>query len=305
MDQARKPESDEASDLVDEGTGNKTTHSVEGSADAVAGGSLSGAIKSGDVTTEETGNDPGLNKKLHEAPAEAMDKGTRDQQSTSDTFLVVDQGTSYNSRNLHNRAVLETVVVIDSAETECVNGGNGKFEAKVNESELNKASMKSPKGPSEGDKNSCVINIKSGSCREFSENVEGERVCRICHLASGQPSDSTAASPTNSASSGELIQLGCACKDELGIAHSHCAEAWFKLKGNRLCEICGETAKNVSGVADHGFMEEWNERTFIDNRSTSSGMCCGCWRGQPFCNFLMACLVIAFVLPWFFRVNMF
>ncbi|KAK4271721.1 hypothetical protein QN277_020369 [Acacia crassicarpa] len=308
MDQARKPESDEVSDLVDEGTGQKTTDSVEGSADGVAGGSLSGAIKSGDVTSEGMSNDPGLNKKLHEAPAGAMDRGMRDQQNTSDAFPVVDQGTSYNSRNLHNRAVLETVVAIDSAETEGVNGDNRKLEARVNESELNKASMKSPKRPSEADKNSYVINIKSGSCREFSENVEGERICRICHLASGQPSDSAAASPTNSASNGDLIQLGCACKDELGIAHSHCAEAWFKLKGNRLCEICGETAKNVSGVADHGFMEEWNERTFVDNHSTSStssGMCCGCWRGQPFCNFLMACLVIAFVLPWFFRVNMF
>ncbi|MCI13975.1 hypothetical protein A2U01_0035100, partial [Trifolium medium] len=30
-----------------------------------------------------------------------------------------------------------------------------------------------------------------------------------------------------------LIMLGCACKDELGIAHRHCAEAWFKIKGNR------------------------------------------------------------------------
>uniref|UniRef100_A0A2P2PXU3 RING-CH-type domain-containing protein n=1 Tax=Rhizophora mucronata TaxID=61149 RepID=A0A2P2PXU3_RHIMU len=30
----------------------------------------------------------------------------------------------------------------------------------------------------------------------------------------------------------DLIQLGCGCKDDLGIAHAHCAEAWFKLKGN-------------------------------------------------------------------------
>ncbi|XP_054802472.1 uncharacterized protein LOC129306119 isoform X2 [Prosopis cineraria] len=230
MDQARKPESDELSDLVDEGTGKKTSHSVEGSADAVAGGSLSGAIKSGDVTSEGMGND----KELKEAPAEAMDQGMRDQQNNSDTFHAVDQGTSYNSRNFLNSPVLETVVVIDSAETEFVNGDNRKSEAKINESGQIKASMKSPKRPSEADKNSCVINIKSGSCGEFSENVEGERICRICHLSSGQPSDSTAASPTNSTPTGDLIQLGCACKDELGIAHSHCAEAWFKLKGNSL-----------------------------------------------------------------------
>ena len=79
----------------------------------------------------------------------------------------------------------------------------------------------------------------------------------------------------------------------------------FTFHNRRLCEICGETAKNVSGVTDNGFMEEWNESRFIDSGSTSSGVFGRCWRGQPFCNFLMACLVIAFVLPWFFRVNMF
>lgn len=74
----------------------------------------------------------------------------------------------------------------------------------------------------------------------------------------------------------------------------------------RMCEICGETAKNVTGVGDIGFMEDWNERRlFTRNRSHASDRSGGCWRGQPFCNFLMACLVIAFVLPWFFRVNMF
>lgn len=74
---------------------------------------------------------------------------------------------------------------------------------------------------------------------------------------------------------------------------------------NRLCEICGETAKNVSGVASNGFMEEWNDRRFMENDDNSSRRFGGCWRGQPFCNFLMACLVIAFILPWFFHVDMF
>lgn len=72
----------------------------------------------------------------------------------------------------------------------------------------------------------------------------------------------------------------------------------------RSCEICGETAANVTGIGDSRFMEEWNERGFAvgSNSTDRNGRC---WRGQPFCNFLMACLVIAFVLPWFFRVNMF
>ncbi|KAF8392946.1 hypothetical protein HHK36_021186 [Tetracentron sinense] len=31
----------------------------------------------------------------------------------------------------------------------------------------------------------------------------------------------------------EMSKIGCSCKDELRIAHQHCTEAWFMLKGNR------------------------------------------------------------------------
>ncbi|XXG90244.1 hypothetical protein AAC387_Pa12g2058 [Persea americana] len=55
---------------------------------------------------------------------------------------------------------------------------------------------------------------------------------------------------------GRFIQLGCGCKDGLGTVHCHCAEVWFRLKGNRRCEIC-------------------------------------------VCIFVMVCLVLAFVLPWY------
>lgn len=65
----------------------------------------------------------------------------------------------------------------------------------------------------------------------FEENWDGEMVCRICHLSSEPAAEGSIA--TCRSSSVDLIQLGCGCKDELGISHSHCAEAWFKLKGNR------------------------------------------------------------------------
>jgi len=50
-----------------------------------------------------------------------------------------------------------------------------------------------------------------------------EKDCRICHM--GLESDSH--------ESGAPIELGCSCKDDLAAAHKHCAEAWFKIKGNR------------------------------------------------------------------------
>ncbi|WOK97934.1 hypothetical protein Cni_G06642 [Canna indica] len=116
--------------------------------------------------------------------------------------------------------------------------------------------------------------------------------CRICHL-----------SPDRGEKGSGLFHLGCGCKGELGTAHRHCAEAWFRVKGNRYCEICGANAKNITGEDDSKFMDEWYERGEMSNRNSPER--CGCLRRQSFCNFLMACLVIAFILPWFFRVNMF
>ncbi|KAG5034190.1 hypothetical protein AAZX31_04G062200 [Glycine max] len=289
MDQHRS----EVLDPVHDGN---LSHSAEGV--AIARDNISGEAG----TSGEVGEDLGSDKEPKE---EVKGQDKRDQENISDNLPGVDQGTSYNSRHLANQEVIETVVVIESVQTEYANEDNRKLEAIVDESGLSLVSMKTPKGVSETDKNSCVIDIKCSSRKEFYESSEGERICRICHLTSGQSLNATTVGTVESATSEDLIQLGCACKDELGIAHGHCAEAWFKLKGNRLCEICGEAAKNVSGVTSNAFMDEWNERRFVDIDGNSSHRVVRCWRGQPFCNFLMACLVIAFVLPWFFRVNMF
>lgn len=50
-----------------------------------------------------------------------------------------------------------------------------------------------------------------------------ERDCRICHLSM----DAT------NHESGIPIELGCSCKADLAAAHKQCAEAWFKIKGNK------------------------------------------------------------------------
>ncbi|XP_040932785.1 uncharacterized protein LOC108455880 isoform X2 [Gossypium arboreum] len=51
-----------------------------------------------------------------------------------------------------------------------------------------------------------------------------EKDCRICHLGL----------ESNSHESGAPIELGCSCKDDLAAAHKHCAEAWFKIRGNKI-----------------------------------------------------------------------
>ncbi|KAG7026517.1 hypothetical protein SDJN02_10519, partial [Cucurbita argyrosperma subsp. argyrosperma] len=205
------------------------------------------------------------------------------------------------TRESSNLNPLETIVVIDTGGA-ASGGGDGESVVKnkgmVSGKDLEKMNLKSKM--SEAKENPALVNVKPIEGRGFVEDWNGERVCRICHLASNQASE-----PKTGTSTSELIQLGCGCKDELGISHTHCAEAWFKLKGNRTCEICGEIAKNIEGVGDNSFMEEWNEGRSVDSYGNTSNRGGGWWRGQPFCNFLMACLVITFVLPWFLRINIF
>ncbi|XP_010323675.3 uncharacterized protein [Solanum lycopersicum] len=145
-----------------------------------------------------------------------------------------------------------------------------------------------------------VIDIdKKTEC--IDENQVIEIVCRICHL-----NDETI----------EILQLGCDCKGELGVCHRHCAEAWFNQRGNRSCEICGKTAKNVETrtLAERQnriMVIEWNQRavearrsSYITSSSAATRDDCR-WRcQQSCCNFLLACFVVAFTLPWFFRLNL-
>ncbi|XP_012068519.2 uncharacterized protein LOC105631129, partial [Jatropha curcas] len=57
---------------------------------------------------------------------------------------------------------------------------------------------------------------------------KNERDCRICHLGLESVEQEN----------GVAIELGCSCKGDLGAAHKKCAETWFKIKGNTICEIC-------------------------------------------------------------------
>lgn len=42
-----------------------------------------------------------------------------------------------------------------------------------------------------------------------------------------------------------LLELGCACKNDLALVHYACALRWFVNHGSTVCEICGCVAKNI------------------------------------------------------------
>ncbi|TYH00499.1 hypothetical protein ES288_A10G282200v1 [Gossypium darwinii] len=150
---------------------------------------------------------------------------------------------------------------------------------------------------------SLELDLESGVLSETKSHLakELERDCRICHLT---------LDPINH-ESGVPIKLGCSCKDDLAAAHKHCAEAWFKIKGNRTCEICGSTAQNVVAAANEtDTMEPWNEPN--DSATTAATTAPvsihgaetrNFWQGHRFLNFLLACMVFAFVISWLFRFN--
>lgn len=124
--------------------------------------------------------------------------------------------------------------------------------------------------------------------------AEGETVCRVCHL--GLTSGNS-----------ESIVLGCACKQDLALCHRDCAEEWFKIRGNTVCEICGETAKNVHILEP---VETTAARLEVAGgaeantqvRATTMTRLRYCWQRQLVRNALLVSLVVVCTVPWFFRV---
>lgn len=126
-----------------------------------------------------------------------------------------------------------------------------------------------------------------------------ERDCRICHLSLD----------ASNHESGIPIELGCSCKDDLAAAHKQCAEAWFKIKGDITCEICGSIAHNVTGTYEADLTEQRNESNEATTATATAAVVMplhstevrNFWQGHRFLNFLLACMVFAFVISWLFH----
>ncbi|XP_059667896.1 uncharacterized protein LOC132313227 [Cornus florida] len=151
----------------------------------------------------------------------------------------------------------------------------------------------------------CVVDIEDEVGETKVQSRKVERDCRICHLTL----------ESSNSESGVAIELGCSCKDDLAAAHRHCAEAWFKIKGNKTCEICNSVARNVFATNEIESSQHRNETNVtatnavsepvnsapapvpfaVDTRSRLNG--------HRILNFILACLVFAFVISWLFHFN--
>ncbi|XP_022887483.1 uncharacterized protein LOC111403280 [Olea europaea var. sylvestris] len=144
---------------------------------------------------------------------------------------------------------------------------------------------------------SSVVDIEIGENKMHLGKVE--RDCRICHLSLVSSSPET----------GDAIELGCSCKDDLAAVHRHCAETWFKIKGNKTCEICNSIARNVVGPNYIEAAQQTNGSNSTAANTASSAAALintenrSCLNGHRFLNFLLACMVFAFVISWLFHFN--
>lgn len=156
-------------------------------------------------------------------------------------------------------------------------------------------------GAEESSRTSCCISdcsfeadLECGGDSEIKLNLDkSDKDCRICHLNL----------ESNAPESGIPIVLGCSCKDDLAAAHKQCAETWFKIRGNKICEICGSTAKNVSGTAETELTDNWNESNNNTAPPAPTTETRSFWQGHRFLNFLLACMIFAFVISWLFHFN--
>ena len=76
----------------------------------------------------------------------------------------------------------------------------------------------------------------------------------------------------------------------------------------RTCEICCSTARNVAGVNEVELAEQWNEANDTvmppaPVTTTQPAENRNFWQGHRFLNFLLACMVFAFVISWLFHFN--
>ncbi|KAH0466422.1 hypothetical protein IEQ34_003660 [Dendrobium chrysotoxum] len=183
------------------------------------------------------------------------------------------------------------VITVNSVQNDCSSDGDGSLKVFGIRAALNEGNAPSAASFKQDKRDAGKGKEKENFIDLIVECSGDDKVCRICHLIP-EIGESAAAG-------WKLIQIGCGCKGELGHAHRRCAEAWFRLKRNRICEICGLSAKNVFGVEDSSFMELWNEgRKDRDD----SVRCC---TRKSVCNTLLYFIVGAFVVPWFFRPKFF
>ncbi|CAF2123125.1 hypothetical protein BRARA_C01911 [Brassica rapa] len=152
----------------------------------------------------------------------------------------------------------------------------------------------------EGGESRKVSSVMSSSSLEMDDGdgeatVTPEKDCRICHLGVVETSG------------GGAIELGCSCKEDLAVAHRQCAETWFKIKGDKICEICQSVARNVGGANEMVVVTVVDERELRNGGGGEETAALGAienrWQPQRLVNIVLACMVFGFFISWLFHFH--
>ncbi|CDY13174.1 BnaC04g26610D [Brassica napus] len=87
---------------------------------------------------------------------------------------------------------------------------------------------------------------------------------------------------------------------DLAFAHRQCAETWFRLKGNEVCEICHSDARNVTGANEMVEEEEEEEEVEVVVEVEEEGVAAvgedgeSWWQRRMLLIFVITCWVSPF-----------
>ncbi|KVI03649.1 Zinc finger, RING-CH-type [Cynara cardunculus var. scolymus] len=158
------------------------------------------------------------------------------------------------------------------------------------------------------------IDLESGELEmKVHSSGKNEKQCRICHL-NFEVGSGDQAEDEDDGGGGDAIELGCNCKGDLGTAHKHCAETWFKIRGNILRlglrkNMWAQDAKleklklRLTSPKTHGTTD-----IEAGERAGNTAMAVGSetqsfWQGRRIMNILLGCMVFAFIISWLFHFN--
>ncbi|KFK36695.1 hypothetical protein AALP_AA4G157200 [Arabis alpina] len=149
----------------------------------------------------------------------------------------------------------------------------------------------------EGDESRKVSSATETEIDDDDDNATAppEKDCRICHLGV-------------ETSGGGVIELGCSCKEDLAVAHRQCADTWFKIKGDKICEICQSLARNVGGANEmvrptEEDRELRNGGSGEETAAIAAAAVQNRWQPQRLVNIVLACMVFGFFISWLFHFH--
>ncbi|PKU77115.1 uncharacterized protein LOC110114195 [Dendrobium catenatum] len=154
---------------------------------------------------------------------------------------------------------------------------------------IEKAGVQKPCRSSCDSNTSSDLDLESGPVDVKLIVEESEKDCRICSINL----------ESYSRELGIPIALGCSCNGDLAFAHQKCAEKWFKIKGNKICEICGSTVRNLVGFGDTKTIEDSIKSGHNTAAATETQRFC---QGHRLINCILAWMLIAIILCWLLRL---